>query len=382
MNLKQLDIKVKEIIENIKNNGYFLKENDLIDYKEKLTYVENLTNEKIILKNFARDILSFANAEGGILMLGFQENQESKAISDKGLEEVDIKTLQKLDVNKLSDQLTSIIGIKLSLDIQTFKIASRKFGYILIEKSNEVLIPHKNYTEYKLIKGEVLYRLSGSIQLMNKNTPEFNRFIQIKSNEKNKEFMQIWSHLLPEMVDINPKEVLIINPEQKKVYGFNSKDNTLSGGDIEIETEDNKLSVILQNIKAGDIGKITNSEGKPAYKIIAETKKIKAPIPLTDIVKTLKFKTQYKFNPKHIKKLAHYKGWVTTDNFQIYDFSDDILVLEHSELMWSEIINATKGSKRIVFSQEAEDELYDLITNIKIEDLVKLLGTQISKEGV
>ena len=30
--------------------------------------------------------------------------------------------------------------------------------------------------------------------------------------------MEIWSNLLPEMVDINPKEVLILNPVQNKVY--------------------------------------------------------------------------------------------------------------------------------------------------------------------
>ena len=44
--------------------------------------------------------------------------------------------------------------------------------------------------------------------------------------EKSKEFMEIWSKLLPEMVDINPREVLILNPMQNKVYGFNSKDKT------------------------------------------------------------------------------------------------------------------------------------------------------------
>lgn len=61
------------------------------------------------------------------------------------------------------------------------------------------------------------------------STASFNRLIQMKANEKSKEFMEIWSKLLSEMVDINPREVLILNPMQNKVYGFNSKDNVLSG---------------------------------------------------------------------------------------------------------------------------------------------------------
>lgn len=33
--------------------------------------------------------------------------------------------------------------------------------------------------------------------------------------------MEIWSKLLPEMFDINPREVLILNPKNNTVYGYN-----------------------------------------------------------------------------------------------------------------------------------------------------------------
>ena len=66
--------------------------------------------------------------------------------------------------------------------------------------------------------------------------------------------MEIWSKLLPEMVDINPREVLILNPIQNKVYGFNSKDNILSGSDVEIDKSQNGVfNIILNAISAGEM---------------------------------------------------------------------------------------------------------------------------------
>lgn len=65
-------------------------------------------------------------------------------------------------------------------------------------------------------KGDVIYRGAGGNIRANDKTSEFNTFIETKVNEKNKEFMQIWSGLLPEVFDINPKEILILNPQQGK----------------------------------------------------------------------------------------------------------------------------------------------------------------------
>ena len=64
--------------------------------------------------------------------------------------------------------------------------------------------------------------------------------------------MEIWSKLFPEMVHINPREVLILNPAQNKVYGFNSKEKTLSGSDIEIDKTQNgvfNISSFASNTK-------------------------------------------------------------------------------------------------------------------------------------
>lgn len=52
--------------------------------------------------------------------------------------------------------------------------------------------------------------------------------------------------MLPEVFDINPKEILILNPQQGKVYGYNSKNKVLASTDIEIDNkEDGPINAIL-----------------------------------------------------------------------------------------------------------------------------------------
>jgi hypothetical protein len=163
------------------------------------------------------------------------------------------------------------------------------------------------------------------------------------------------------------------------VYGFNSRDNTLSGGDIEIQAENNVFNIILQSIKAGDIGKIVDNEGKPVYKIIAETKRIKAPIPVTTVFKYLTQETGYKFNIEDIKTLAYNQKWVSVPDFKITEFDENILKSEYADFVWSEVTNASTKSKRVVFSEDAQLELLNFIKKITHNDLISILKRNITK---
>ncbi|WP_305842355.1 hypothetical protein [Photobacterium leiognathi] len=164
-------------------------------------------------------------------------------------------------MNDVSQAIEKIIKTTIMLDLQKFKISTRTFYYILIEKSNQVIIPILDAKDCKIYKGNIYYRMSGKNEQANKSTTDFNRFLQLKANEKSKEFMEIWSKLMPEMFEINPREVLILNPLQNKVYGFNGKDNILSKTDVEIDkNDDGVFNIILNAISAGEIGKITTNE--------------------------------------------------------------------------------------------------------------------------
>jgi len=231
MNLKELKYKVDCIITDLKDNGVFPKENNLIDYKLSLNINSGKTQLENFLINFAKDVLSFSNGDGGIILIGIKENKVLGTHEDIGLNTLNIDLLGHVDLNEVSQKFEKITKVGVSIDLQLFQISTRKFYYLLIQKQTQILVPTNDFPEYNLVKGSVVYRASSKNELANQLTADLNRFIQIKANEKSKEFMEIWSKLLPEMVDINPREVLILNPMQNRVYGFNSKDNTLSGSE-------------------------------------------------------------------------------------------------------------------------------------------------------
>ena len=366
MNIEELKVKAENIVENIKDKGIYLKENTFIDYKLELKLNPNVGNVLIFLRKFAKDILAFANKDGGLLLLGFNENKETGEITDIGLKEDDINILRAIDLKDLSDQFVKMFDAQIIVDIHAFNIATRKFYYILIEKHNSILIPKNDFLDYGLKKGDIIYRSAGNNLKANERTSEFNTFIEAKVNEKNKEFMQIWSNLLPEVFDINPKEILIINPLQGKVYGYNSKSNILSSTDIEIDNKDDgPINVILNAISAGEIGKISTNEGKPIYKLVGEiilnNEKVKESTSMNSIHDEIKQKTKYKISNIQLKMVMLYLGWVKNGAFNIDKPKNDDINPDFSEYIWIETIDNLKGKKKVVFSPKAVTPLLEIV---------------------
>ncbi|PIE85255.1 ATP-binding protein [Candidatus Gracilibacteria bacterium] len=373
--INDLRKKADNIILKFKD-GIFPKENNIIDYKKSLNIFDDKDEIENFLINFSKDILAFGNGDGGIIFIGFEEIKESGKIDDVGLDSHSLKLLETLDLNILEQKIFKICGKSTGMDLKHFNLGSREFYYFLIEKSNDILVPKTNFPKYKLKHGEVIYRISGKNEKANDGTSEFNRFIQVKANEKSKEFMQIWSNLLPEMVDINPKEVLILNPLQNKIYGFNSNDFNLSGGDIEIGNENgNIFNIILDTIKAGDIGKITNDEGKPIYKIVGE-KTVKGKqnhISLTTLVGEVQKIVKYKISNPIVKQVCYYLQWVTDKKFpiQIKNSTDSSKISNlHEKFIWIEIEDSIKQKKKVVFSKVAIKEISSIIDNSTLHEKI------------
>ena len=361
MNLRDLNEKVQEIITDLKDNGRFPKENNSIDYKLKLNIASSKTPLENFLLNFAKDILSFSNSDGGILLLGIEEKSDGTHL-DVGLDQQNLDILKQIDLNDVTQKFESIAKVGVSVDLQIFQISTRKFYSLIIEKNNQVLIPVKDFPEYKIVKGAIYYRASSKNEHANKNTTDFNRFLQIKANEKSKEFMEIWSKLLPEMVDINPREVLIINPAQHKIYGFNSKDKILSGSDIEIdETQNGVFNVILNAISAGDIGKITTDEGKPIYKIVGEIQTNREHIILNSLEQEVKKKSKFKFTNLQLKRAIFHLGWVNDPNFKVVNPPEGTVIASKSQYIWTETMDLVSNRRKVYFSTEAIDKLAELM---------------------
>lgn len=364
MRLEELKIKVKEITDNIRNNGVFPKENNIIDYKLRLSIDSSLGETENLLRNFAKDIISFSNGDGGIILIGFEEDKVLQNIIDKGLDNDSLDILRKIDLNLVIQGFEKIAKGGINIDLQEFKIGARIYFYLLIEKQTNVLVSQTD--DYKLKKGDIYYRKSGKNEHANKSTTDFNTFLQIKANEKNKEFMDIWSKLLPEMFDINPREVLIINPKHNKVYGYNAKDNLLSSSKIEIDQNENGIfNIILNAISAGDIGKISNDEGKPIYKIVGELK-VATPttrdfIYYSDLEKSVKEKSVFNFDTNQFKMCFKHLGWTNTESFSINNPKSILQIDEkYSNYIWIEKLGK---NNKVVFSEDAVSPLIEIIND-------------------
>lgn len=381
MNLKDLKELISVTIDNLKNHGKFPKENNHYDYKFELNFYGLTDSIEIFMRNFAKDILSFSNSDGGIILLGIKENKSSGCLNDEGLDPKNFDLLNKIDLNLISQQFNKIAKVGVDLDLQSFQLGTRKFYYLLIEKQNQIIIPINDFSDYKLKKGEIIYRVSGKNETANSTTQDFNRFLQIKANEKNKEFMEIWSKLLPEMFDINPREVLILNPKNNTVYGYNSKDNLLSSSEIDIDqTENGVFNIILNAISAGEIGKISNDEGKPIYKIVGELKS-KTPrdfIYFSTLMDKIKEKTNYNFTSNQLRFVFKYLKWINDVKLPIENPDETKLNANFNQFMWIEILDKTH---KVVFSENAITPLVEVINEKKNHQTVfgKLLQIKSKK---
>lgn len=381
MTLIELNEKALHTIQRLKDLGEFPKENDIYDYKKELNFYGLSDPLEIFLRNFAKDILSFSNGNGGIIILGIEEIKATGALQDIGLDQSNIDLLNKIDLNLIFQKFVKIAKIGVNIDLQTFQFGTRKFFYLLIEKQNQTIIPVNDFPDYNIKKGEIIYRISSKNEIANTSTQDFNRFLQIKANEKNKEFMEIWSKLMPEIFDINPREILIINPINNRIYGFNGKDNLLASSEIEIDhSETGVFNVILNAISAGDIGKISDTEGKPLYKIIGEIKSAvsREYISLTTLLSEVKKQSEYKISSVQLKVIMAYLGWVSTKTFKVENPKQDPTITKYKNYIWLESFDKIKSTYKVVCSEEAITPIVEIIADPA--NHISIFGKNLSKK--
>ncbi|CAK8713544.1 hypothetical protein GKODMF_05120 [Candidatus Electrothrix gigas] len=158
MDLKTLRKSIKNIISDLTHHGKYPKENDSVDYKKELKLVQGANPLEIFLVNFAKDIVSFANGDGGVIFIGIKENKTTGLHDDIGLSQGQLDILSKLDLNDISQQFEKITKIGVSIDLQQFQISTRKYYYLAIPKSNNTLVPINDFPNYKIVKGNIYYR--------------------------------------------------------------------------------------------------------------------------------------------------------------------------------------------------------------------------------
>lgn len=125
MTLKELAEKSLEVIKDFKDFGYSPKENNLFDYKMMLVINSGDSEVETFMKNFSKDIISFANGRGGTILIGFNEDKTSGELEDTGLKTQDLEILKKtrfkLSFTKIQKNITNWSFIRPSIFSNNYK---------------------------------------------------------------------------------------------------------------------------------------------------------------------------------------------------------------------------------------------------------------------
>jgi hypothetical protein len=227
------------------------------------------------------------------------------------------------------------------------------------------------FLTYNIKAGEVTYRKASTNIQANKDSADFNTFIQIKANEKSKEFMEIWSKLLPQIFDINPRDILIVNPKQNTVYGYNAVGNSLSEGPVDIEqSKDGVVSIVLNAISAGEVGKISDQEGKPLYKFVGDVYQNRLKLHMTGLQRAVDKESLYKVYNSQLKEIMHHLGWVTDPSFKMVDCPIGVVNTEHSKYIWIETTNELPKRTKVKFSPDGVPILLSVIEDEGIQQQI------------
>jgi hypothetical protein len=179
--------------------------------------------------------------------------------------------------------------------------------------------------------------------------------------------------LLPEIFDINPKEILMINPKTNKLYGYNQKGKNLLSSEIEIDkSETGAFNIILNAISAGEIGRISDTEGKPLYRIIGEINTLshRDYISFSTLESEVRKESKYNFSNPLLKLAIKYLKWTNVENFSVENPKENIINEDFSEFIWIENIDTIKDKKKVVFSQGAIKILTETINDKKNHKLI------------
>ena len=153
MKLNELKIHAKEIVDKFKDTWTLPKENHKIDFKRKLNIWAKEIPIDTLLRNLGKDIIAFANSDGGVIFLWFEE-YENGTYWEVGLGDDNLHVLSNLDLNDIEQKIYKICKSGISIEIIHFRMWTKQFYYILVEKSENILIPINDYKDFKLNKWE------------------------------------------------------------------------------------------------------------------------------------------------------------------------------------------------------------------------------------
>ena len=147
-------------------------EEDRLDYKTDLNFSRN-SKEKI---EFVRDVVAFANTDGGYIVLGVREVTDGSAPERYNPDGLSPAACNSLDVAKLGQQVESFIAERANIQLQIHSLpdfGNRQFALIHIPPSPHgpiIMLKDGQYTDKASGKNETLFRAGDVFVRKNSST--------------------------------------------------------------------------------------------------------------------------------------------------------------------------------------------------------------------
>lgn len=199
---------------------------------------------------YARTMAAFANARGGYIVFGFEDNPRVAV----GLKEAALQSFDNLDQAKLTGGLNEIFSPEIKWEIGLIPLSNITLGAIYTyESDNKPIVARKTYQKENanITEGDIVYRYNSRTERV--KFPELKKIID---DAKNREQRAMMHHIEG-----------IIKAGASKAAILDFKASTLQGPTGQKVLIDEELIKQISFIKEGEFDEV---KGAPTLKIIGQ----------------------------------------------------------------------------------------------------------------
>ncbi len=227
---------------------YFIISQNIIRQKEnsEIEFKESFHSPKSNDKKLHKWIASFANANGGLILFGVQDNGKLIGLKNNKLENFDTKDLSQELLNFFAPEIRFELFIKIINDL--------KIGFLYIYKSRNKPVMAIKSANNTFQEGDIFYRYPGQSRRISYG--DLKLIIEEKQNLLN----QKWLKLIKDVASIGVENIGLLNIENGELIG--SKNRLLIPEEL------------LSKITFINEGNFVEKNGAPTLKLIGDVQPI------------------------------------------------------------------------------------------------------------
>ena len=225
-------------------NFFSISEDDVIRQKEnsEIEFKESFQSPKHKDKKLHKWIASFANANGGLIIYGVENNGKLAGLKNRKLHDFDMKDL--------SQELLDYFAPEIRFELFIKKVKEFELGFLYIYKSSEKPVIAIKTANNNIQESDIFYRYPGQSRKI--SYADLRNILDEKYNRLNEK----WLKLMNNVATIGVENVGLLNIENGELVGSQSK--------LLIPEE------LLKKVKFINEGHFVEKEGAPALKLIGD----------------------------------------------------------------------------------------------------------------